>query len=841
MSRIKKSRGQKDANAIEVFVRRLNKQNAHFHFASARDAQWREFPDALDPRLKAVLEYQGIRRLYSHQREAFDNVQQGHNTVVVTGVASGKTLCYNLPVVNTMLRDRDARALYMFPTKALAQDQKKQFEQLIPFGTDTSIGIYDGDTPKDHRKAIRDNANCILTNPDMLHAGILPHHTRWKNLFSNLRFVIIDEVHSYRGIFGSHVVNVIRRLKRIARFYGSKPVFILTSATISNPEEHAFNLIEEKVWPVLEDGAGRGPKYFVLYNPPIVNKQLGIRRSSMQEVIRLAKDVIEAGMQSIIFTISRKSVELILRYLRDSGVLRPEQIRGYRSGYLPRQRREIEVALQKGHIRSVIATSALEAGIDIGHLDVALINGYPGSIASTWQQAGRAGRRDKTSAAVLVLAARPIDQFLSAHPEYFFGRSPENCLVNPNHLFILFQHIQCAAFELPFHSGEDFGTVKHDEVSEILQILQEQGVLHQSGDKWFWMDERYPSETVSLRSTSPQVFALQLAVEGAASRVIGKIDYNSAFWLTHPQAVYFHEGQSYLVTDFDLDNAVVQLEERDTDYYTDAMSDTEVQPEGVDLQDDAGKYLIYYGNLQVTTKVTGFRRLKFQTNEILGYGEVDLPPTDLHTCGFWIGLPDDTVDHFREIGVWGSDPNKYGSNWEALKKTIRQRDEFKCRHCGKAESGKAHDVHHIIPFRACVNPDIANMPENLITLCPSCHRIAEFNVYMRSGMGGLTYVLRHLAPLYLMCDYTDLGVISEIRSSLTGGKPAIIVYDAAGGGIGLSRKLFDVHKELLRNALDLVIHCECDEGCPSCVGPAPLDGSSGKQETIEILRYLIDM
>ncbi len=827
--------------SIETFVRRLNKQNAHFHFMAARDAEWRNFPEALDPRLKSTLERRGIRRLYSHQREAFDSVHRGMSTVVVTGVASGKTLCYNLPVLNAMLRDRDARALYLFPAKALAQDQKKQFEELIPTGTDTSIGIYDGDTPKDHRKPIRENASVILTNPDMLHTGILPHHTRWQSLFRNLRYVVIDEVHSYRGIFGSHVVNVLRRLKRIARFYGSKPVFILTSATISNPEEHAVNLIEEPVRSITEDGAGRGAKYFILYNPPVVNKQLGIRRSSMQETIRLTKDALKEGLQSIVFTISRKSVELILRYMRDAGIVAPERIRGYRSGYLPKQRREIEVALQNGSIRTVIATSALEAGIDIGHLDVALINAYPGSIASTWQQAGRAGRRDRASAAVLVLAARPIDQFLSTHPEYFFGRSPENCLVNPNHLFILFQHIQCAAFELPFRSGENFGSVPHDEVSEILQIQQEQGVLHQSGEKWFWMDERYPSEAVSLRSTSPQTFALQLDTEDAPSRAIGKVDYNSAFWMTHPQAVYFHEGQSYLVESLDIDNAVVHLKACETDYYTDVMSETEVQPKGTDLEDDAGQYLIYYGNLQVTRRVTGFRRLKFQTNEILGYGEVDLPPTDLHTCGFWIGLPDETVDHFREIGVWGSDPNQYGPNWEEIKQTIRARDEFKCRHCGREESGRAHDVHHIIPFRACANPDIANLPENLVTLCPSCHRIAEFNVYMQSGMTGLTHVLRHLAPLYLMCDYTDLGVLSQVRSPLTSGKPAIIVYDAAGGGIGLSRKLYDMHRELLASALDLIEHCECDEGCPSCVGPAPLDGSSGKQETIEILRYLLKM
>ncbi len=825
-------------NKIETFVRKLNKQNAHFHFMASRDAEWRDFPETLDPRLKSTLEARGIRRLYSHQREAFDSVYHGRNTVVVTGVASGKTLCYNLPVVNAMLRDRTARALYIFPAKALAQDQKKQFEELIPTGADTSIGIYDGDTPKDHRKTIRENSNVILTNPDMMHAGILPHHTRWKELFRSLRYVVIDEIHSYRGIFGSHVVNVLRRLKRIARFYGSKPVFILTSATISNPEEHAFNLIEEPVHAITEDGAGRGAKYFILYNPPIVNKQLGIRRSSMQETIRLARDVIQTGMQSIVFTVTRKAVELILRYLRDSDIVKPEQIRGYRSGYLPRQRREIEEALKNGYIRTVIATSALEAGIDIGHLDIALINGYPGSIASTWQQAGRAGRRDRASVAVLILAARPIDQFLSAHPEYFFGRSPENCLVNPNHLFILFQHIQCAAFELPFHSGEDFGSVPHDEVSEILQILQEQGVLHQSGEKWFWMDERYPAEAVSLRSTSPQTFALQC---GDPARVVGKVDYNSAFWMTHPQAVYFHEGQSYLVENLDLENGVVHLTERDTDYYTDPMSETEVQPEGVDLEDNAGQYLIYYGNLQVTRRVTGYRKLTFQSSEILGYGEVDLPPTDLHTCGFWIGFPDETVDHFREIGVWGSDPNNYGPNWEETKNMIRARDEFKCRHCGREESGKAHDVHHIIPYRACPNPDIANLPENLVTLCSSCHRIAEFNVYIQSGLSGLTYVLRHLAPLYLMCDYTDLGVFSEIRSPLTGGRPAIVVYDAAGGGIGLSRKLYDIHRELLTSALDLIEHCECDEGCPSCVGPAPLSGSSGKQETTEILRYLLKM
>src|SRR5215471_4503804 len=436
--------------------------------------------DTPDMRLVDALQSRGVRELYSHQAEAIDHARAGRHVVVITPTASGKTLCYNAPVLDAVLRDPSSRALYLFPTKALAQDQLAELHGLcetIAARTEEQIGVYtyDGDTPQDARRTIRSRAHLVLSNPDMLHSGILPHHPRWAKLFENLRYVIVDELHAYRGVFGSHLCNVLRRLRRICRHYGSSPAFICSSATIANPRELAERLTEQPFELVEKSGAPRGEKFFVFVNPPVINHQLGIRRSYLGETRRIASEFLKRNLQLIVFAQSRLSTEILTTYLKDDfedvpGA--PERIRGYRGGYLPLRRREIEKGLREGVVRAVVSTNALELGIDIGALDVSVMAGYPGTIAATWQRAGRAGRRAGRSAAVLVASSAPIDQFVIRHPSYFFDASPEHALINPDNLHVLLDHVKCAAFELPFRADEMFGSIA---VQEILNVLAEDG------------------------------------------------------------------------------------------------------------------------------------------------------------------------------------------------------------------------------------------------------------------------------------------------------------------------------------------------------------------------------
>src|SRR4051812_49410747 len=485
-------------------------------------AQYAPFPAALDARLTKALGSRGIEQLYTHQADAVDHALARRNVVVITPTASGKTLCYNAPVLDAILRDPSSRALYLFPTKALAQDQLAELQGLcetIDQATGEPIGVftYDGDTPQDARRTIRSRAHIVLSNPDMVHSGILPHHPRWAKLFENLKYVVIDELHAYRGVFGSHLCNVLRRLRRICRHYGSNPTFICSSATIANPRELAERLTEQPFELVDKNGAPRGEKFFVFVNPPIVNHQLGIRRSYLGETRRIASEFLKRNLQLIVFAQSRLSTEILTTYLKDDfedvpGA--PERIRGYRGGYLPIRRREIEKGLREGAVRAVVSTNALELGIDIGALDVSIMAGYPGTIASTWQRAGRAGRRSRRSAAVMVASSAPLDQFVVRNPSYFFDASPERALIDPDNLHILVDHIKCAAFELPFTTAEAFG--KHD-VQEILGVLAEQALVHRVDDPeaggdgalhgtWTWTNESYPADAVSLRSVSSDNF-----------------------------------------------------------------------------------------------------------------------------------------------------------------------------------------------------------------------------------------------------------------------------------------------------------------------------------------------
>ena len=575
----------------------------------------------------------------------------GRNVVVVTPTASGKTLCYNIPVLNTLLTHPDARALYLFPTKALAQDQMEELYQLIQLtGRDLKTFTYDGDTPQDARRAIRAQGHVVVSNPDMLHAGILPHHTKWVQLFENLKYVVIDELHSYRGVFGSHLTNVLRRLKRICAFYGSKPQFICCSATIANPKELAAKLLEEDVELVDNNGAPRGEKYFVFYNPPVVNQQLGIRRSYVNETRSVALSFLKRGLQTLVFANSRLVTEILVTYLKDAlerNVLSRDLVRGYRGGYLPLERREVEKGLREGKILGVVATNALELGVDIGSLEVCVMAGYSGSIASTWQRAGRAGRRSGVSAAVLVASSAPLDQFIVEHPEYFFGQSPEHGLINPDNLEILLNHVKCAVFELPFTDGEKFGGV---ETRDILKFLEENGFVHAAGGQWHWTSEAYPADVVSLRSVSSDNFVV-LDVTGEP-KIISKVDFPSALTTVHEKAIYIHEGQQYFVEKLDYKERRAHVKRVDLDYFTDAISYTQVRILDTFESQPLKNSVKQSGEIHLTTQVVGFKKIKFYTLENVGAGDLELPEQEMHTTSYWLTLPKGT-DGFPALSSVG--------------------------------------------------------------------------------------------------------------------------------------------------------------------------------------------
>ncbi|MBB6730348.1 DEAD/DEAH box helicase [Cohnella zeiphila] len=617
---------------------RKNENVANWQEIEPQEARTSPMPESVDPRIQAALAKRGIEQLYSHQHTAYETVRRGENVVAVTPTASGKTLCYNLPVLQAIAEDDASRALYLFPTKALAQDQKSELNEIIKeIGIDIKSYTYDGDTSPAIRQIVRLAGHIVITNPDMLHSGILPHHTKWVSLFENLRFIVIDELHTYRGVFGSHVANVLRRLKRICRFYGSNPILVCTSATIANPKELAEQLTGSPMRLVDDNGAPRGRKHFVFYNPPIVNAPLNIRKSSTVEVNHLAKQFLKNKIQTIVFARSRVRVELILSHLQElvKSDIGSKSIRGYRGGYLPKQRREIERGLREGEILGVVSTNALELGVDIGQLQVCIMTGYPGSIASTWQQAGRAGRRHGEALIVMVANSTPIDQYIVQNPEYFFDRSPEYARINPENLLILVDHLRCAAYELPFKETEEFGPL---DVADILEYLQEEKVLHKNGDTFYWSAQSFPASEISLRSASQENVVIVDQSNVAAVKIIGEMDRFSAMTLLHDEAIYLHEGVQYQVEKLDWDHKKAYVREVDVEYYTDANLAVNLKVLEIDRTRDRGQAAVHYGDVAVNMIPTIFKKIKLTTFENIGSGPIHLPEEELHTSAAWLEL-----------------------------------------------------------------------------------------------------------------------------------------------------------------------------------------------------------
>jgi len=612
------------------------------HVIPASDARFAPLPDDLRAELAQPLASRGIERLYSHQADAYKAVRRGRHLVVVTPTASGKTLCYNLPVLQRLLEHPERRALYVFPTKALAQDQLAELSALkhgLPI--ELRVDTYDGDTSPGRRTAIREGGHIVMTNPDMLHAGLLPHHTRWRRLFSSLDFVVIDELHMYRGLFGSQVANVIRRLKRICSFYGSSPTFICTSATIANPLQLAQKLLEEENIELVErNGAARGERRLIFYNPPLLNREMGVRRSSMLEARRIAAPWIRGGVQTIVFCRSRLQVEVMLSYLRQDLAPRldaAQRVRGYRAGYLPLHRREIEAGLRSGDITSVVSTNALELGIDIGSLQTAILVGYPGTIASTWQQLGRAGRRSG-SVGVFVASSSPLDQFIVRHPEYFLSSDPEEGLIDPDNLLLLAGHLQAGLFELPFEDQERLGRA---DVHELLELFEEDGSASRSGGRWFWSRQAFPADEIHLRRIAADNVVI-IDTSQPRPKVIGEMDQFTAPVLLHEEAVYLHEGAQYHVERLDWEEKKAYVHPVEVDYYTDALAAVTVQVLDTFSIPESGEGLSRsHGELKITALASMFKKIRFHTHENIGSGPIHLPEQTLHTTGYWITVDEE--------------------------------------------------------------------------------------------------------------------------------------------------------------------------------------------------------
>ncbi len=735
-------------------------------------ARYAPFPDELGPELRAALLSRGVSALYDHQVEAFTAARAGEHVVVATPTASGKSYCFHLPILQRLLDDPDARALYVYPTKALSRDQETSLRALVSdAGLTFPAVVFDGDTPGDVRRAAKERVPLLMTNPDMLHAGILPHHAGWARTFQHLAFVVLDELHTYRGVFGTHMAQVIARLRRVARFHGSDPVFLCATATIGNPREHAARLLgarEGEVRVLDRSGAPEGRRRLFVYNPPVVNQELGIRASYLKSAVRMTAELVRARVPTILFGPSRSSVELSLKYLREQcGDSVPEgAIMAYRGGYLPEARRRVEAGLRSGEIVCVAATNALELGIDIGELDAVVCLGFPGSIAATWQRFGRAGRRKGESLALLVTSSAPVDQFVARSPDYLLARSPEEARIDPSNVEVLMPHLKCAAFELPFVRGDAFGPLGPDETEEALGFLARHGVLHATERRFHWASDAYPANHVSLRSTGWDNFVI---IDQAHGRTLAELDWRATHTMLHEQAIYQHDGEQYQVERLDYENHKAYVTRVEPDYFTEAMTNRAVTV----LEEAAVRPLstatgpaaagVGWGEVSVVEKVIGFKKIKYGTHENAGYGEVRLPDMQLHTTSFWLTVP------------------------EAL-----------CESVGVGRAAAIDGLRGVAVALAAT-----------ASLALSC-----------DGRD-----LRH-----------SLGDKSEDALEKRAGEgpregfdPTLFLFDAVPGGVGLAERVFERAEELLRRARELCEGCGCGGGCPSCVGLGDLDGRVGRR------------
>ncbi len=739
----------------------------------AKKAVYGDFPENLDERIQKALDEKGIRSLYSHQSEAIESVLSGNNTVVVTPTASGKSFCYNLPVVDALYKG--GHALYMFPTKALSQDQTAELNELLeclPDNEGWEAQVYDGDTPPDVRRRVRDRGKLIITNPDMLHAAILPHHAKWARFFKSLEYIIVDELHTYRGVFGSHVANVFRRLMRVCKHYGVKPKIIATSATIANPKELAETLTGNPFHLVTENGAPSSEKYVCLMNPPIKDVQQMRRQSSLSAAQRIATTVLKEECGTIVFTRSRQSVEVMINRLKErlkrdrgNGGLE-ERIASYRGGYLPDLRRRIEKGLRSGSILGVVSTNALELGIDIGSLDVCLLAGYPGTVASTWQQFGRAGRKQGTSVAILVASDDPLDQFIIRHPEYFFEQSPEAARIDPDNLRIVFEHLKCAVFELPWRHGEQYGGLAGEETQEVLSFLhRETGMIQPSADRWEWASRTYPATEINLRNIADENFVV-IDISHAEPKVLAEVDFEAAHTTIYPNAVYQVSGEPYRVEKLDYKERRAYVRKSNDGYYTTAKHYAYVH-----VLDTFGERVeapaeIGFGEVRVTDRFVGYKKIKFGTGENIGYGELDLPELDLHTVSYWVKLQD---EHFPELS---KDPEIWAATIAGLGQVLQTAASLKVM-CDPRD----------------LNITIGSLSEQR---------------WLSSGYDGLT----------VHDDAEPGGKIGPMLND-----PTIFIYDKFPGGVGFGEELYERHDKLCEIAFSLVSGCDCEKGCPSCVGP----------------------
>src|SRR5262245_38865931 len=746
-----------------------------------REATTAPFPGWLDGRIVRGLEDRGITSLYSHQAEAVEAVHAGEDIAVVTPTASGKTLCYALPVLQALAEDPSARALFLFPTKALAQDQVAEFAGLARASAlDVAAATYDGDTPAPIRSAIRTAGQVVVTNPDMLHSAFRPYHTKWFQLFEQVLVIVIDELHTYRGVFGSHVANVLRRLLRLCRHYGSNPIIVCSSATIGNPAELAAQLTGRSPRLIDRNGAPAGAKHLLLVDPPLLDPATGARGSALTHAERWALPFIRAGRQTIVFGRARVAVEIILTRLREAlrEHLGPRsRIRGYRGGYLPTERRAIERGLRDGEILGVVSTNALELGVDIGALDVSILAGYPGSVAGTWQQLGRAGRRQDTSVGILIASGSPVDQYVIHHPEFLLESSPEEARIDPDNLHVLLAHLRCATFERPFEPGEVFGP---GPVDDLLAFIGEEGHVRQSSDgRWYWSSENFPASEVSLRTAAPENVVI-IDTTPDRPRVIGETDLFSAQVLVHTQAIYLHESQQYHVDKLDWGERKAYVRKVDVDYYTYANRAVTLKPLDVFAAEEAVGGRRIHGEVMVASLVTLFKKLKFGTDENVGWGPIDLPELELQTTAYWLTVEDETVIR-PDRGVAGS-------------------------------AGSAH-----APDSALASPAprrLALETADRLGTSPRGWRKDDLDV----ALLGAGRAVQAVAAVLLMCDPRDLGLVTQVRSPHSEA-PTIYLYEAMPGGVGLSERLFERIPELLAGAADFLTACNCEAGCPACTGP----------------------